>query len=601
MNSRANNIVLRYPDYEVSFHGIGSGPGGTEHLGSCSQMAVFHRHSVLHDEIPEGVDCLLKTVVSHKYPHRVDNRSDEEKILDEAVYYIRLYSARNEEYSEEIPLKNLMFSVEKYRISIEILKSILQEANWGIVEREDGPAVLVPARSVFSTYSGADFDDFLENDYRHRGDDDDWDTLEQGTTRSGYLFNTYMEENPRDNIEEEENWDEPTQDDTINSENFPNSELHVSETLDQTSDSQWTMEDSNNDDPMIDAEQQPDTTSHGFDPQTELPSDSLSIGLDPSDVDYLDVSIDSIDSSERDLSSTQSPGTALSHNSFPQQTGNENQASFNILETGNDGFNCILQNVAPSLSEEATSSRLEHVAIVDETDCNSVCNESSSVSTVEATCLLSQEQSFADEKDEESLGNDQSIDDNIREKRVTSLLSENDKYYDLLTVNTQPSCTSDNSLYAQNEMNESYKNLDISNDSIDSSYQKSEIQNLRSEGIKSQDSMSFKSMSDCSLDLKPKYTSSPQVCVNDDKIKRLLDEQNRKSTLALRSEPKTVQSRNIRDTDCGNRRDSVIKPITTAALESSEIKVEDNLVPRIKPQLQNDENLSSEGTYTISD
>lgn len=38
-----NNIVSRYPNYNVTFYGIGDGPEGTEHLGKCSQMAVFIR------------------------------------------------------------------------------------------------------------------------------------------------------------------------------------------------------------------------------------------------------------------------------------------------------------------------------------------------------------------------------------------------------------------------------------------------------------------------------------------------------------------------------------------------------------------------------
>ncbi|XP_037871899.1 small RNA 2'-O-methyltransferase isoform X3 [Bombyx mori] len=36
-----SNIVTRYPEYTVSCRGIGPGPEGTEHLGCCSQMALF--------------------------------------------------------------------------------------------------------------------------------------------------------------------------------------------------------------------------------------------------------------------------------------------------------------------------------------------------------------------------------------------------------------------------------------------------------------------------------------------------------------------------------------------------------------------------------
>ncbi|XP_018565094.1 uncharacterized protein LOC108906313 [Anoplophora glabripennis] len=50
----ANNIAIRFPDYTVSFSGIGEGPQGTEHLGQCSQMAVFIRKDLLSDDyLPE--------------------------------------------------------------------------------------------------------------------------------------------------------------------------------------------------------------------------------------------------------------------------------------------------------------------------------------------------------------------------------------------------------------------------------------------------------------------------------------------------------------------------------------------------------------------
>ncbi|XP_045472332.1 small RNA 2'-O-methyltransferase-like [Harmonia axyridis] len=44
--SWALNIILRFPEYEVSFFGVGKGPSGTEHLGCCSQMALFLRKDI---------------------------------------------------------------------------------------------------------------------------------------------------------------------------------------------------------------------------------------------------------------------------------------------------------------------------------------------------------------------------------------------------------------------------------------------------------------------------------------------------------------------------------------------------------------------------
>ena len=41
---RSNSLASKY-HYTVKFDGIAPGPEGTEHLGCCSQMAVFERIS----------------------------------------------------------------------------------------------------------------------------------------------------------------------------------------------------------------------------------------------------------------------------------------------------------------------------------------------------------------------------------------------------------------------------------------------------------------------------------------------------------------------------------------------------------------------------
>lgn len=40
---RADNLVTRYPNYEVEVGGVGPGPPGTEHLGCSTQIAIFFR------------------------------------------------------------------------------------------------------------------------------------------------------------------------------------------------------------------------------------------------------------------------------------------------------------------------------------------------------------------------------------------------------------------------------------------------------------------------------------------------------------------------------------------------------------------------------
>lgn len=50
-------------------------------------------------------------VTEYKYPFYVDNRTNEEKILHEAEYYIRMLANKEEYWSDmsiQIPLKHIM-------------------------------------------------------------------------------------------------------------------------------------------------------------------------------------------------------------------------------------------------------------------------------------------------------------------------------------------------------------------------------------------------------------------------------------------------------------------------------------------------------------
>ncbi|KAK2584717.1 hypothetical protein KPH14_007050 [Odynerus spinipes] len=163
----AHNIVLRYPNYQVTFHGICNGPEGTEHLGACTQMAIFHRYDEEHDDIIGtkllGTEGLFKVIASQEYPFKVDNRSDEQKILDEALYYIRRLSFQVEDLQEELPLERLLPLLNKFNVTMESLRTILEDAGWAIVNNERGPTVLIPQPSTFSDYSAIE-DNFLDED-----------------------------------------------------------------------------------------------------------------------------------------------------------------------------------------------------------------------------------------------------------------------------------------------------------------------------------------------------------------------------------------------------------------------------------------------------
>ncbi|XP_015433684.1 PREDICTED: uncharacterized protein LOC107189628 isoform X2 [Dufourea novaeangliae] len=194
----AEDIVSRYSDYAVTFDGICNGPEGTEHLGACSQMAIFHRLSDYNDCYGLSVEGLFKTVTVYEYPFHVDNRSDEQKILDEATYYIRQLSYQDVDMEEEVPLGKLLDMLKSFHISIDALQTILEEAGWSIASREFGPVVLVPPRTVFSDYSVAEGARWSSG--YTTTDEDDWD-VEPGAPANSFR---YLEREIWDN----ENWDE---------------------------------------------------------------------------------------------------------------------------------------------------------------------------------------------------------------------------------------------------------------------------------------------------------------------------------------------------------------------------------------------------------
>lgn len=168
--------MVRYPYYSVTFHGICNGPEGTEELGALTQMAVFHRIlprdqsriEILAEEyiqLKEQHD-LFNTVAKYDYCMGGDVRSDEQKILDEAIYYIHYlsYNVNDEESSRnyEIYLDRILYFMTKYTVTVETLRSILTDAGWSVADRENGPVVLNPSEPSSSDDEIDDY--YLEND-----------------------------------------------------------------------------------------------------------------------------------------------------------------------------------------------------------------------------------------------------------------------------------------------------------------------------------------------------------------------------------------------------------------------------------------------------
>ncbi|XP_044019821.1 protein PFC0760c [Aphidius gifuensis] len=165
----ANNIIKKYPEYEVTFDGIGAGPSGSEHLGKCSQMAIFNRTKLPIYQSP-GIKDIYKVVAYENYPVLVDNRPDEVKIFQEAEYYIRQYSINTDQ--EEMSLEILANRITDIQVTIETLKDVLENSGMTITNHEEkGLCVVCPALSTFSSYHSENlYDDGNNFDDNH----DDW-------------------------------------------------------------------------------------------------------------------------------------------------------------------------------------------------------------------------------------------------------------------------------------------------------------------------------------------------------------------------------------------------------------------------------------------
>lgn len=162
-----------YPFYTVTFHGICNGPEWTKEFGACTQMAIFQLESqeeMCKKKRRGGVEGLYVSLFRYEYPYKIDTRSDEQKLLDEAVYYINYLATNDTENTpkQEILLREIAFLMTKFSPSEETLRTVLENAGWLIIDKEHGPTIIMP-----ENYD-ADYDSNHEND---EFDDDelDWD------------------------------------------------------------------------------------------------------------------------------------------------------------------------------------------------------------------------------------------------------------------------------------------------------------------------------------------------------------------------------------------------------------------------------------------
>ncbi|XP_023022135.2 hen1 methyltransferase isoform X5 [Leptinotarsa decemlineata] len=252
----ANNIVNRFPDYTVTFSGIGEGPAGTEILGECSQMAVFVRKDMLDDsyisvsysspcicdsnspckgltelakmlctctcmlccpnfshgvctymsfskhisdfEIQENDEAnpsygiYYKFIEKVDYPFYCDDRTEEQKMIDEFRYRINTFGHFRgrffveERNRSEIPLVDLIYGPDSCFISQSELSKLLTKYDYKIEEciiQETGQlencVIYEPVMEKYSSSSEAsgyesDIPMYQPND-ESLSDWDDWD------------------------------------------------------------------------------------------------------------------------------------------------------------------------------------------------------------------------------------------------------------------------------------------------------------------------------------------------------------------------------------------------------------------------------------------
>ncbi|XP_039288772.1 serine-rich adhesin for platelets [Nilaparvata lugens] len=155
----ANNICVQYPDYEVHFIGIGPPPPGKEHLGYCSQGAVFMR--VQFDA--DNQDCeelnteSYELIETTEFPV-VEQLDPDYKTIIDAGHYIRICERHGEfqkNYKTVIPLSLILVRVYKTCKSTEKLRKILEE-KYKIEENSDGEEVVVYSGEEDESDSGLD-------------------------------------------------------------------------------------------------------------------------------------------------------------------------------------------------------------------------------------------------------------------------------------------------------------------------------------------------------------------------------------------------------------------------------------------------------------
>ena len=152
---RCAGVVSRYPEYEVTFDGIGPPPIGSEHLGCCSQMAVFHRRE---DPAAAAAPAPAPAAAAAppQQPHRLLSdrefpfESREDRLYNDVLFYTRqigfgrMEQAVRPRREELVPLQMIAAvpSVAAAVVTLEELVALLSARGVPVVVRGGQPHVV---------------------------------------------------------------------------------------------------------------------------------------------------------------------------------------------------------------------------------------------------------------------------------------------------------------------------------------------------------------------------------------------------------------------------------------------------------------------------
>ncbi|XP_065199830.1 small RNA 2'-O-methyltransferase-like [Planococcus citri] len=172
-------IINKYP-YEVEYRGIGEGPKGTEHLGCCSQMAIFRRIDSKEKILKVEVDEPFELIETFAYPYKEDNRSPEEKFSEmlvsriNRVFVNKLFVSEEDDSKFEIPVDYLWEFMQEICPNLNKFLEILREKGYEIFEKDNGHVL-----SIIQEEENSDSDEYCDSVTSIEGKMDDDNILEE--------------------------------------------------------------------------------------------------------------------------------------------------------------------------------------------------------------------------------------------------------------------------------------------------------------------------------------------------------------------------------------------------------------------------------------